>query len=151
MNIELNRTVANAEATLGVVAVDGEVLCFSLEDQAQPSGKVAGETRVPAGIYPIRVRRHGGLHARYEKRFDWHRGMLEIANVPEFTDVLIHIGNTDDDTAGCVLTGLMASLDPPWKIQRSTDAYERLYRRAIDAAQRGDLVIAIRDPAGAVQ
>ena len=113
MDVVVDRLFADAEATVGVVRA-GSPLCFSLEDQWQPSGrKIPGETRIPAGIYPLRVRAHGGFHTRYAERFGpAHRGMLEICDVPNFTDILIHCGNTNADTAGCLLVGMGAQMEP---------------------------------------
>ena len=113
MDVVVERLFADAEATIGVVRV-GTPVCFSLEDQWQPAGrKIPGETRIPAGIYPLRVRAHGGFHTRYAERFGpAHRGMLEICDVPNFTDILIHCGNTNADTAGCLLVGMGAQMEP---------------------------------------
>ena len=145
MRIDLSRIVEGAEATLGVIRVDGEPLCFSLEDQAQRE-KVPGETRIPAGRYQVRVRTHGGLHKRCLRRFPaLHRGMLELAGVAGFSDILIHPGNTDRDTAGCILPGFGAELTGRFALRDSVKAYRALYERVIRAAELGDLETVIRD------
>ena len=143
MHIDLSRIVSGAEATLGIIRVDGEALCFALEDQAQQE-KIPGETRIPAGRYAVRVRTHGGLHQRCLRRFPGlHQGMLELAGVAGFTDILIHPGNTDDDTAGCILPGFGAELTGRFRLRSSARAYCALYERVIRAAQLGALEIAI--------
>ena len=127
---------------MGLIRVDGDAVCFSLEDQSQPGGKVPGETRIPAGTYKILVRKHGGYHSRCSRRFPaMHKGMLELAEVPGFTDILIHPGNTDDDTAGCILPGIGASLAGRYSVQQSVTAYCRLYELVIMAAHLGELEI----------
>ena len=108
MQLTLTRVVSGPESTIGVIRVDGEPTCWSLEDQAQPSGvKIPGETRIHAGIYQIGVRTVGGYHNRCLRRWpEWHRGMLQLLDVPNFKHILIHPGNTDDDTRGCILPGM---------------------------------------------
>ena len=81
------------------------------------------------------------------KKFpDIHRGMLHVLDVPGFEFILIHIGNTDADTAGCLLVGTGAVARPgDMSIQSSTEAYRRLYPMVIGPAQAGDLEIEYRD------
>jgi len=70
-----------------------------------------------------------------------HQGMLQIMNVSGFTDILIHVGNTDKDTAGCLLVGTGAnSRSGDMSLQSSVEAYNRLYPLVVDAAYNHDLV-----------
>lgn len=99
-------------------------LTYTLEDEHRTE-KVYGETRIPAGTYEITLRRVGGFHQRYRERFsDIHRGMLWIRNVPNFEYILFHVGNKEDDTAGCILVGLSAQ---PGFIGNSAKAYRTFY------------------------
>ena len=146
MRLTLQRVVEMPEATLGVLSVDGTPLCWSLEDQAQPGGKVPGETRIPSGVYAVRLYTAGRLYSTYARRWPWHRGMLELQDVPGFTCVLIHPGNDDDDTRGCLLPGLRAQIQPP-RLVESRGAYERIYRATVVAAAHDDLEVAVWNPA----
>ena len=108
MNIVVARITSDDDATVSTINVDQRFVCFGLEDEYR-ADKVAGETRIPAGQYSVSLRTHGGFHDRYSERFaDIHRGMLEVADVPGFSDILIHVGNTDEDTSGCLLVGMGA-------------------------------------------
>lgn len=140
MEITVRRSISNNEATTSLVLIDGVFECFGLEDEYRES-KVIHETRIPAGRYPVKVRTFGGFHRRYQNRFDFHRGMLEVCGVPGFTDILIHIGNTDDDTSGCLLVGQTLNAKTPFLLRSSTTAYAQLYRKVINAALNGDLFI----------
>ena len=51
--------------------------------------------------------------------------MLWVRNVPGFEYILIHIGNTDEHTAGCLLVGNAA--DMKGTIGKSTYAYQHIY------------------------
>ena len=145
MEITVNRIAESSESTVSLLQLDGKALCFTLEDQPQPGPKVRGETRIPAGRYEIRPREFGGFHSRYKRRYSWHRGMLELADVPGFTDILIHVGNTDDDTAGCLLVGQGALLRGRYSVQASVLAYRALYRKVIDSCYNGDLSVNVKD------
>ncbi len=107
MEIRVERFLHNPEETIGRLYIDGSHQCYTLEDQHRDI-KVHGDTRIPAGRYQIRLRTEGGFHARYLKKFGaaFHKGMLHVTQVPGFEFILIHIGNTDADTAGCLLVGL---------------------------------------------
>lgn len=145
MLITVDRFTSNEEATGSIVSVDGWFQCFGLEDEHRTE-KVWGETRIPAGVYKVGVRTEGGFHNRYSTRFsDMHRGMLQVLNVPGFEHILIHVGNTDDDTAGCLLVGSGIECSSSIVLRNSTSAYKRMYRKVIDAAIAGNLHIRFRD------
>ena len=143
MILTLHRFASLAESTLGALSVDGRFVCFSLEDQHQ-NVKVPGETRIPAGTYQIRLRIEGGMHERYKAKYDDHVGMLWLQNVPGFEWVYIHPGNDPSDTLGCILVGDTAQAEG--LIERSVQAYRRLYRAVAAALLTGEAVqIEVRD------
>lgn len=146
MEIIVDRFVSDDDSTVSRVNVDGSFVCFGLEDEFRED-KVPNETRIPANSYSVGLRTEGGFHARYANRFpDIHRGMLHIQNVPDFEFILIHCGNTDEDTAGCLLVGSQALTEPgDMRIAQSTAAYRRLYTQVVDAAENGELTIRIED------
>jgi hypothetical protein len=139
MNILVQRYKHAEDFTLGKVFIDGEFECYSLEDEKREQ-KVMHETRIPEGSYKVVLRTFGGHHERYEKKFPNHEGMLWVTNVPNFKDILIHIGNTDEDTSGCLLVGLNVD-EAEGTLQNSTEAYKRLYKKVLPAAKIGNLNI----------
>jgi hypothetical protein len=142
MIITVRRFLSNSDATLSEVKIDGLRQCYGLEDEHRDV-KVNGETRIPAGAYKIGIRAEGGFHNRYSKKFaEIHRGMLYVLDVPGFDYILIHVGNTDDDTAGCLLVGQTCLGTPDvLTVGSSVLAYKSLYQAVIDAALVDDLVI----------
>lgn len=142
MNIIVNRFESDADATISLVSLDGAFLCFGLEDEYRED-KIVGETRIPAGTYHVGLRTEGGFHQRYAARFgDLHHGMLHIKNVPGFTFILIHCGNTDEDTAGCLLVGTGCESRPGNKsISSSVAAYKEIYPQLWRDARDGNLTI----------
>ena len=141
MLITVNRFTSDNDATLSMISIDGVFECFGLEDEYRKK-KVSGETRIPRGFYSIRLRTVGGFHANYSRRFEnIHEGMLQVMDVPNFSNILIHVGNTENDTAGCLLTGCNANTSPSLSLGYSLKAYKRLYSKVIEAAKANNLTI----------
>lgn len=70
--------------------------------------KVVGQTAIPKGTYLVKMRVSPSLKDReYASRYG---GMFPyIENVPGFSSVLFHPGNTKQDTRACVLPGMLHS------------------------------------------
>jgi len=119
-------------------------LAYTLEDEYRKD-KVYGETRIPNGTYKLALRTVGGYNEKYKRRFpDFHVGMLHVTDVPNFEYILIHCGNTDEHTAGCLLVGDSQENNQITKngfIGKSTQAYKRIYPRIAEALVRGEEVI----------
>tara|TARA_R110000751_G_scaffold115163_2_gene214587 strand:+ start:557 stop:1027 length:471 start_codon:yes stop_codon:yes gene_type:complete len=147
MKLEVIRFSSQVDSTSGLLfdITDNKrkFLCYTLEDESREE-KVWGETCIPAGEYSLGLRTVGGLDARYSKRFaDIHVGMLHVLDVPNFKYILIHCGNTDEDTAGCLLLGDTQENNLVKKdgfIGRSTLAYMRVYPDIAAALERGEEV-----------
>ena len=142
MKINLIRTQFGNDATNGLLFIDEVFECFTLEDQYQDK-KVYGETCIPEGTYPVEFRKEGGFHNRYSAKYDFHKGMLEIKDIPNFKWVLFHLGNTDENTAGCVLVGdTQQDLDVSKDgfIGSSGNAYKKFYPKVATALENGESV-----------
>tara|TARA_R100001509_G_scaffold162050_1_gene132676 strand:- start:1605 stop:2192 length:588 start_codon:yes stop_codon:yes gene_type:complete len=142
MKINLIRTQFGDDATNGLLFIDEVFECFTLEDQYQDK-KVYGETCIPEGTYPVEFRKEGGFHNRYSAKYDFHKGMLEIKDIPNFKWVLFHLGNTDENTAGCVLVGdTQQDLDVSKDgfIGSSGNAYKKFYPKVATALENGESV-----------
>ena len=141
MNLELIRYDGGAHDTLGKLHINGQFACYTLEDEYREV-KVRKETRIPAGQYRITFRKVGGFHQRYSSRFpDIHRGMLWIRDIPNFEYVLIHTGNTEDHTAGCILVGKSTgTLGGKRAVLSSTAAYKQVYPVIARALETGETV-----------
>jgi uncharacterized protein DUF5675 len=146
VKIDVDRFVSDSDATISHVSVDGAFVCFGLEDEFRVA-KLVNETRVPAGKYKVLLRTEGKHHLQYKAQFpDIHRGMLHIRDVPGFEFILIHCGNTQGDTSGCLLVGTGAVTEEGnMSISSSRIAYRRLYPKVVDAAGEGTLEIEFVD------
>lgn len=155
MKVELKRIYDDKDTTVGTLFLDGKAVCFIVEDQAQTK-KVYAETRIPAGVYKMGIRKSGSFHERYSRNYpDIHKGMIAIYNRPNyvlqnagmtFQYILLHIGNHDDNTAGCLLPNLIFNFGT-MRGSSSTQAYKKVYPKLIKAieANGGELEITITD------
>ena len=150
MKLDVIRIQFGSDATNGILLIDGVFECFTLEDEVRDGQKQMGETAIPLGEYEIKFRTVGGYDAKYQKKYGttWHKGMLELQDVPNFKWILIHCGNTDENTAGCILVGDSQTSNLVQKdgfIGASTNAYRTIYPSLATAAAKGELEIEIVD------
>jgi hypothetical protein len=137
MELKLLRFDSGTNDTLGILFMDGKFTGFTLEDEYREV-KVMNETRVPAGTYEIKY-----TYSPKYKKF-----MLELMNVPNFSGIRIHPGNTEQDTSGCILVGNVCRHNPfgDSRIEDSRIAYDRIASLIINALGRKENVnIIIKD------
>ena len=147
MELEVLRFSSQKDSTNGILfdVTDGgrRFLCYTLEDEHRED-KIGGETRIPSGTYTVTLRKVGGFHGRYEKKYgEMHKGMLWVRDVPNFEYILIHTGNTDEHTAGCLLLGdsQQANFDnSDGFVGSSTQAYKRVYPSVAKALEENEKV-----------
>ena len=142
----LLRFSGQGESTLGVwLDSDRRFLTYTLEDEHRNT-KVPGETCIPAGRYPLKKWTHAD--SRFRQRAaelfpDMDRGyVVEIGDVPDFEATLVHWGNTDLDTRGCVLVGETSeqNVTERGRIGASRTAYQRWYPVVADDIDSGEEV-----------
>ena len=152
MNFILQRYSDNGQSTQGllfsIIAQDMIFDAHTLEDEHR-AYKVAGETCIPAGLYEIKMRREDSpLTKKYQDRFKWFTYHLQLQDVPDFNYVYIHIGNTEENTDGCILLGSTANVNTKVKgfIGGSTGAFQAFYEDVSEWLGQGDKVyIEVRD------
>lgn len=129
MKIELRRTTLSPDFTAGALYIDGAYLCDTLEDPVRNLAlepKVPGDTAIPAGTYPVVV----NLSPKFRRQ------LPRLLNVPHFSGILIHRGNTTADTAGCILVGTADPADPNRLLPGSSTPAERRLVATLLAAQQ---------------
>ncbi len=99
MELRVERRFKGDGYTIGSLYVNGEKFCDTLEDKVRDlaggEAKVPGKTAIPEGRYKVIVNR--------SPKFG--RDLPRLLDVPQFEGVLIHRGNTDKDSSGCILVG----------------------------------------------
>ena len=143
MKLQVVRTQFGKDATNGLLFIDGVFECYTLEDQYQ-AVKVMHETCIPEGTYDIKFRKTGGFHAKYSARYkNAHYGMLHLQDVPGFQYILIHTGNTDEHTSGCLIVGeTQQDLDINFNgmVGSSAVAYKKMYAKVANQLLQGKKV-----------
>ena len=106
MKIELHRKYRKNGYTIGLLYINGQFVCNTLEDTDRgltsamsvndiAAVKVKGKTAIPTGSYPVIM--------SYSPRFK--KQMPLICGVKGFEGIRIHSGNSAEDTEGCILCG----------------------------------------------
>lgn len=126
MNITVKRIFKGPKYTIGKLSIDGHYFCDTLEDTVRPAGvKIPGRTAIPAGKYQIEI----------TESIRFNRLMPIIKDVPGFTGVLIHAGNTAEDTEGCILVGRNRVKG---KVLDSRETFQKLFKILIVAVRGGE-------------
>jgi hypothetical protein len=106
MKIKIVRKRNEAHGCFGVMELEGFLEpFFTLEpkdrflDQNGGKGKIDGMTAIPCGNY------EGVFHT--SPKFG---ECIWLQNVPWFSEILIHAGNTAKDTKGCILVGISSDI-----------------------------------------
>lgn len=116
MELKLNRIFLGSSATIGELLVNDKYLCDTLEDRVRPEGeKVYGKTAIPEGMYEVKL-----THSPRFKKI-----LPEILNVPNFSGIRIHTGNSSKDTEGCILVGTWDGEKEDW-VGNSRIAFDEL-------------------------
>jgi hypothetical protein len=128
MELRVIRENFKAGCTIGRLLIDGRFECFTLEDGIRRH-KVDGATAIPVGRYAVTV--------THSPRFKCRLPLL--ANVPKFSGVRIHPGNSAADTAGCILVGQTCD-GARERIAGSRRAFDALLPKIEAALQAGEPV-----------
>lgn len=116
MELTLNRIFLGSSATIGELLVNDKHLCDTLEDRVRPEGeKVYGKTAIPEGTYEVKL-----THSPRFKKI-----LPEILNVPNFSGIRIHTGNSSKDTEGCIIVGTWDGEKEDW-VGSSKIAFDEL-------------------------
>ena len=130
MELKLNRIFLGSSATIGELWVNDTHLCDTLEDRVRPEGeKVYGKTAISEGTYEVKL--------TYSPRFK--KILPEILNVPNFSGIRIHTGNSSKDTEGCILVGTWDGEKEDW-ISDSKIAFNELMSLLQKAADNKEKV-----------
>jgi hypothetical protein len=141
MELTLERRFLRDDYTIGSLYTDGEYFCDTLEDTDRGLSqsmtpteikeiKIPRETAIPTGIYKVIVNL-----STLKKRM-----LPRLLDVPGFSGVLIHRGNTKNDSSGCILVG---ENKVKGKIINSTMYEKRLVEILTKIQEKGEEIIII--------
>jgi hypothetical protein len=141
MELLLKRIARRDSYTIGKLYVDGSYFCDTIEDKdrglqqqlplsVNVAKKKKGVTAIPVGRYRVTLAVKSQRFSQ-KKQYAACNGYLpRLVNVPAFDGVLIHIGNTANDTEGCILVGKNTQVG---KVLESTATFWKLYSLLQDA------------------
>lgn len=141
MELKLKRIARRETYTIGKLYIDGAYFCDTIEDRdrgldqqlpvsVNMAKKRKGVTAIPTGRYRVTL---GVQSPRFAKKrqYDFCKGYLpRLINVPAFDGVLIHIGNTAQDSEGCILVGRNTVVG---RVTDSTATFKALYAKLKEA------------------
>lgn len=116
MKLTLKRIAKKPGYTIGRLYIDGQYYCDTIEDtdrnldqsmavEVIQSVKVPKQTAIPIGTYEVSMNIVSPSYSK-KKAYKWTGGVMpRLLNVPGWSGVLIHPGNTADDSEGCILVG----------------------------------------------
>lgn len=135
MKLLLKRKYKAAAYTIGDLYVDGRFFCHTIEDtvrdlpercpdtalgrQCRCREKVYARTAIPAGTYRVTM--------EHSPRFK--RVLPYLHNVPHFLGILIHSGNTEVDSAGCIIVGRNTAKGKVTESRKTSDTLNALLNK----------------------
>ena len=126
MNLTVKRLWPSFSCVVGQLFVDGVPEAFSLEDTVRPNGeKIPGKTAIPQGRYRVILSE--------SKRFC--RELPLLLDVPGFTGIRIHAGNTCENTEGCILVGQTRGDSSIGKSRAALEPLIQKIRAGLDAGE----------------
>lgn len=152
MELKVIRKWKKNEYTIGDLYVDGVWVSNTLEDAVRDLNrngqfdngerKIPGKTAIPYGRYEVTMKVRSPKYSNFSK-YSWAKkydGYLpRLLNVPHFDGVLIHPGNTDADTEGCLCVGFNKVVG---KVVDSVNTFRRLMDEyLIPAKKRNENIV----------
>lgn len=92
--LTLIRDVRTDKAVLGRLFLNGQLVCYTLENAAKA---------IPCGLYTVQNSK--------SPKFKRELPLLHNAQVPASRGIRIHVGNTVASSSGCVLVGMGRSTE----------------------------------------
>ena len=148
MELNLKRKYKDPKYTIGDLYINDKLFCNTIEDTDRglkdsmtltdiKAKKVYGQTAIPTGIYEIDM---NTVSPKFKNR-SWAKpygGKLpRLIDVKGFDGVLIHVGNTAEDSLGCILVGKNTVKG---KVKESTTTFNKLMTLLLKAHLKGETI-----------
>ena len=127
---------------IGHLYVDGIYMCDTIEDidrgltadmplQLIMKIKVKKQTAIPRGKYRVLMNRVSPKFSAKPYYWQFCKGKVPyLVNVPGFEGILIHMGTTQNSSAGCIIVGMNTVVG---RVTSSQECFERLYKKMLTA------------------
>lgn len=137
MKLELKRIALKPNYTIGKLSINGTYYCDTIEDKVidlnkngkfdDGLSKVMHQTAIPYGTFKVVV--------NYSPKFK--RELPRLLDVPYFEGILIHNGNDQNSSSGCIIVGENKTVG---KVTNSTFYMNNLTARIKDAQNKGETI-----------
>lgn len=149
MELTVNRKYKKQNYTIGELYIDGKFFSNTLEDADRGLDnsmsiakirelKKPSITAIPKGTYEITL---DVISPRFCTNSFYKQvcngKVPRLLNVKGFEGILIHAGNTDKDSAGCLLVGINLERG---KVLKSQETFRKLYKMLSEAKLRGEYI-----------
>ena len=150
MELVVDRKWKKQDYTISNLTIDGKWFCNILEDTDRGLDdsmsiaeirklKKPSITAIPRGTYEVTL---DVISPRFCTKPFYKQvcnsKLPRLLNVKGFEGILIHAGNTDKDSAGCLLVGLNTVKG---KVTSSQDTFTKLYKALKEGRDRGEKII----------
>jgi hypothetical protein len=140
ISVTVKRYQSEKDWTLSEFFILGAFYGYGIEDELRTQ-KVHGETRIPNGVYELALTHSPRFSKDYfvsnripeisrvqNAEFQTPHKLITVLNVPNFSRILWHWGNTDDDTDGCYIVGsTIGDIKGQKAVLSSRKKYEQIY------------------------
>lgn len=140
MKILVDRKYKKDLYTISNLYIDDKYFCNTIEDTDRgltqttslaeiKKNKIPSKTAIPSGIYKVTL---DIVSPKYSKN-SYYQSICKsklprLLNVPGFDGILIHCGNTEKDSAGCLIVG---ENKVKGKVINSKATFEKLYKELL--------------------
>lgn len=160
--LKLERFIFKPDWTIGRLFVNDDQKGYVVEDEIREV-KLHGDTAIPYGTYKLGTR----ISPKFSSQFYWNEAkgklitakefatglfgkgytpheLIWILDIPNFQYVLLHWGNTDDDTEGCLVVGnSVGMIGKQEGVLNSRITYQALYPQIFPLIKAGGQEIEI--------
>ena len=148
MELKLKRIALQDTYTIGKLYVNDTYFCDTIEDKVRDlnkdgdlndvgEGKIPSLTAIPYGKYEITLKVQSPKYS-LKSNYNWCGGYLpRLIDVPHFDGILIHSGNTAEDSSGCILVG---ENKVKGKVINSMDTLKKLYPILKEVSDRNEKI-----------
>ena len=150
MELIVERKYKKQSYTIGNLYIDGVFFSNTLEDADRGLDNSMSEdmirtlkkpsiTAIPRGTYEITLDVVSPKYSKVQFYKDVCNGKVpRLKNVKGFDGILIHAGNTDKDSSGCLLVG---QNKVKGQVINSKETFKQLYQLLQDGKSRGEKIV----------
>ena len=140
MKLLVDRKYKKENYTISNLYIDGKYFCNTIEDTDRgltqnmslaeiKARKVASKTAIPTGTYKVTLDVVSPKYSNSPYYMNFCKAKVpRILNVPGFEGILLHKGNTEKDSSGCLIVG---ENKVKGQVINSTATFEKLYKELL--------------------